>query len=497
MTVVKPVGGGTPTPPPPTAAPVAAESPADLTAADAVTTAPVAVAVAAEAQTKAVDDLGVPGVFPLDALGSIQSSDAAGQIFRLDNGFLDALRLQVRPIADKDGKPGYDIQFKISSPSRASFAERLDKKGAKKEPFQFFTGKPEEAGGRVRVVRDGTTHALGSSFYSHKAPDTSSSPSSSLRLSGEGWQLDFIPADGPIALRGNARLTLHGDDAACAKALAQALEQAGLQAAFAPVTAGATKRYMLMRLLWRVAPKQAQTLAAEGPLTDLSVSKVEAALKKAGVSAERAAALKYEEVAPGHFTVIDPVGLQAMKQAGLRYCYSTVKTPEHVLSILTDGQKATLTRWSEGLIVSGMSSMADVGSGGAQGVFSRIVTSAAKDKSWTGRTYKILLKPDLLARADVWGWPGDFYGRSWQLTERNFGEKLLEDIDKNGYTTNNEVISPVGNAPSYIAQVVATTEPDRKKLIQYLEGAGYSPPDGKSVEAFVKLAPKIDPALLG
>jgi hypothetical protein len=175
-----------------------------------------------------------------------------------------------------------------------------------------------------------------------------------------------------------------------------------------------------------------------------------------------------------------------------------VTTPEHVLSILEHGQKATLTRWSEGALISGMSSMADVGSGGAQGVFSRLVTPAANSSYWTGRTYKIILKPELLGRLDIWGWPGDYFGKSWDLSAANFGPKLLSSVGNTSggsYASSNEIISPVGNGPKFIAHVVATNESDRAKLINYLKDQGYKPPHG-SLNDFVVLRTNIDASLL-
>ena len=44
--------------------------------------------------------------------------------------------------------------------------------------------------------------------------------------------------------------------------------------------------------------------------------------------------LRYLEVAPGHFTVVDDEQIPEMIKAGLRYEYSTVQLPEHVVSIL-------------------------------------------------------------------------------------------------------------------------------------------------------------------
>ena len=75
--------------------------------------------------------------------------------------------------------------------------------------------------------------------------------------------------------------------------------------------------------------------------------------------------------------------------------------------------------------------------------------------------------------------------------------KLVEDADKNGYQSYNEIISPVGNGPQYIAAVVATNEADRQALVQYLQNAGYQPPHGKTFDQFVRMVPAIDTAMLG
>lgn len=472
----------------------AAKKPSSAASAKAVKAAKAIVAPPATAPA-ALDDLPIDGLFPVDAVEKVSTPSSAGHVFRLDGGFLDALRLLFRRIEAKDGKEGASLEFKIAGPSRDDFQKRLEKKGAKLEPFEFFAAKVKGKAGAKVHARTGETQAISTSFYSHVAPNTSSDAGKALNLSGTHWKLEYIPETGPIALRGAIRLTLTGKPAEQNKALKEAIEKIGLQQVFAPTNDTALDRYALMRLLWHVAPAKAKELAGKGLLSDLKVDKVKSTLASLEISETRMDQLRYAEVAPGHFTVLDDAQVGLMKKAGLRYAYSTVTDPAHVLSILENGQKATLTRWSEGALISGMSSGADVGSGGAQGVFSRLVTTKAKDAYWPGRTYKIILKPELLARTDIWGWEGDYYGRSWDLAEKNFGPKLIEEIHKNGYSSYNEIISPVGNGPQYIAAVVATNEEDRKKLLAFLKKEGWKPAKG-TLEQFVKLAPKIDPDLL-
>lgn len=448
---------------------------------------------------KALDELGIAQTFPVEALEEIPSPGRHGTVFRLDGGFLDGLRMQARRVQTSDGKKELWLSFKIAGPSRADFQERLEKKGAQEQTFSFQEAEAKKVGSDVVLKLAGKKQDLTSYYSTHVAPHTSSSNADKALVLTEGAStLEYIPTSGPAALRGYVRIRLSGSNAAAQKDLKKLIDKVGLQPAFAPTTEVSLRRYALMKLLWHVDPSRAAALAEKGPLSDLKVEAVQKELKSAGVSEERMKSLRYEEVAPGHFTVMDPVGLEDMKKAGLRYAYSTVTDPEHVLSILRYGQKATITRWEEGLLVSGMSSMADVGSGGAQGVFSRLVTKSAKNNSWAGRTYKIILKPEQMSRLDVWGWEGDYFGRSWNLEKKNFGAALVKSVGGNGssYQSYNEIISPVGNGPDFIACVVATNSSNRDTLINFLKKQKYQPPGDQSLEDFVRLASSIDIDLL-
>lgn len=444
-----------------------------------------------------LDASGIPSAFPVGLLESIDTHTRAGMVFRLDNGFLEALRMQVRRIERADGTSGFELQFRIAGPSRAVMEAQLAKKGAESRTFEFHGAEPKPVKGQTVLRRNGQKTELSvSSYGSHKAPGTSGSPSA-LRLEGKNWSLELLPSDSALALRGLVRLEVTGDAAACNAAIEEAIDKAGLQPAFAPVTEAAMERHALMKLLWRTSPKKAKELAGKGDLSSLKPATVRKALLELGVSEARIEGLRYQKVAPGHFTVVDPILVKEMKAAGLAYAYSTVTEPAHVLSMLEEGQKATVERWSEGMLITGMSSMTDVATGGALGVFSRLVPAGADGRSWAGRTYKIILRPELLGRCDIWGWPGDYYGRGWDLTEKNFGVELLESVGTGGgYQSYNEIITPYAIGPEYIGCVVATTADARKKLIEHLKKAGYTPPEGQALASFVRLSPNIDKSLL-
>lgn len=442
------------------------------------------------------DGLEVPGELPFKALGTVRTDSASGQVFRLDSTHLDGMRATLRRTASTLGEPGWQLELRIPSGDRHAFADRLETLGASSQPFRFAAAEPLAQGDQTRNVRSGNTWEVPSTF-SHKltSPGTSVPAGHALRLAGTGWTLEYVPRTGPESLRGVVRVEATGDDAVAGQSMLAAIQRVGLQVAIVPPTPASTRLYAAMRLLKSTSPAAAQALVDQG-LGKVSLQKVTAALEAAGVPASRLDTLRYAEVSPGHFAVLDDARAAELRAQGLKYAFSTVERPEHVLSILSNGQLSSTTRWSNGQLIEGMSSWADMGTGGAQGVFARLVKTKAAGESWVGRRYKVLLRPEVMARLDVWGWARDEYGRSWGLTDRNFGAKLLEDVNKNGYQPYNEIVMPVGSGPQWIAGVVATTEADRAALLATLAAAGWTPSDGRTREQFVVVSPTIDGGLV-
>lgn len=234
-------------------------------------------------------------------------------------------------------------------------------------------------------------------------------------------------------------------------------------------------------------------------LDQVKLSDVHAVLTKLGIDpeGERVKSLRFEEVYPGYFTVIDPVLAKAAEDAGARYLYSTSDNAERVWTTLTGGQKSSLTRFQEGLLVQGKSSDSDFASGGAGSVFSRLVTASAikqgKNTSnyggsfndWGGsRPFKLILNRRLLGRADWYAYNGDNFGRTTTLKAENHGEAIIKTIN-GSYSSSNEVMFPIGNDPSFVDYVVTPSEEKKKELIDYLTAQGMTELNGKPLDQLV------------
>lgn len=248
--------------------------------------------------------------------------------------------------------------------------------------------------------------------------------------------------------------------------------------------------------------------------TAIDVAALEKALVAAGVpkTSERLDKLEMREVYPGYFTTVDPTASERYFKAGARYLYSTYDDPERVLSALLGGQKASLTRFLEGILVQGKSSSSDFGTGGAIAVFTRLVTKSAiteakKEKknddedgssyswgagehqfqNWGGsRPYKLVLNRRVLERTDWWGYNSDEYGSTEKIQRENTGERIIKEID-GAYSSSNELMFPVGNDPAYVDFVVCETEEQKKKLLALLEKQGWSSFNGRPLSEFVRV----------
>jgi hypothetical protein len=226
----------------------------------------------------------------------------------------------------------------------------------------------------------------------------------------------------------------------------------------------------------------------------LKLDDVRAAVQAAGFDpdSDRIKNLRFEEVYPGYFTVVDPALPDLLAKEGARYLYSTADNADRVVQMLTGGQKSSYARMAEGLVITGKSSSADFRTGGAFGVFTRLVTQSAIDNKksfygWYGsRPFKLVLDRSLLGRTDWWGFNSDNYGKYTGLTKDNRSEHIIKTI-QNSYGERNELMFPIGNDPAYVNYVVCESQGQKDQLIAAMKAAGLESFNGKPLEEFVRV----------
>lgn len=265
----------------------------------------------------------------------------------------------------------------------------------------------------------------------------------------------------------------------------------------------AAAKMLRLGLLVKQRKSDAETLLA-CDIDDVKPAQLAAAVKAAGYdpTSERFANMRFEEVYPGYFTVVDPKLAEELEAEGARYLYSTADHPERVWQMLTGGQKSSFTRFQEGILVQGKSSDSDFGSGGAFSIFSRLVTKGAIDNArkggggsntfhnWSGsRPYKLIINRRALGRLDWYGYNSDNYGRTTSLTPANKGAAIIKTI-AGSYGRTNEIMFAVGNDPAYVDFVVCESQQQKDKLLEFLEGKGIESFNGKSIDELVRIESK-------
>jgi hypothetical protein len=269
-----------------------------------------------------------------------------------------------------------------------------------------------------------------------------------------------------------------------------------------PVDADA-RALLSLGLLAKKALVKAQDLAGRD-VEHIKLPELQDLCAELGVSEARIAGLRFDEVYPGYFTVVDPSLSPQLHAAGARYLYSTSDNPERVWQMLTGGQKASLTRFQEGLLIQGKSSSSDFNTGGAASVFSRLVTDSVITKAkrgdsgyetqfhdWSGsRPYKLIINRRVLDRTDWYGFNGDNFGRTTNLKPENHGEALVKTIN-GAFSRSNEVCFPIGNDTAYVDYVACATDKQRQDLIDLLTSKGMTEWHGKPLSDFVIVATKL------
>ncbi len=293
---------------------------------------------------------------------------------------------------------------------------------------------------------------------------------------------------------------------------------------------------MLMRLLWQASPKDAAKLQKKSTLT---IEHVEAALEKAKVPENFIEDARFTEVSPGHISVVVPGQSEAYKKAGVTGIVHTIQNIDKLAELIASGGIAsTSERLAAHKVIKGMSSREDLESGGADYVFTRLVTEKANNP---GISYGAVISFDLelLDRADWFSYPEDEYGSTYMEDEaragkpsaaikkiaartipdveshfehlrgeRNYangadsfydrptGRKLIDEINDNFYgstvdSMSNETMFQGGIPLSMMKYIVVSSEGDKTKILKQLKEQGITEINGKPAKDFIRFQDKL------
>lgn len=266
-------------------------------------------------------------------------------------------------------------------------------------------------------------NSYGYSSYSYGSSSDGMSLGHCVRVEEAGkFRVDYFPEEiAKQALRGSVHIEAYGADEAEKKAnLEEAMKLLGLDEEVKQEPSDeALEMLKMMRVLWQAAPKLAGELSKN---PDLNIDMVEDALEEAKVPDEFIDEARFAEVTPGHVSVVVPGQAEAYYKAGVRALIHTIQNPDKIVDIIADGAlSCTQERLASRKVIKGMSSSADLKSGGAEYVFTRMVTEKAGNPKMSTRAV-LSFKLDLLDRADWFAYPSDKYGSTYMDAEASDSE---------------------------------------------------------------------------
>ena len=195
--------------------------------------------------------------------------------------------------------------------------------------------------------------------------------------------------------------------------------------------------------------------------------------------------LARKEVFPGFFTLVEEGKYKEYMRISPYAVYHECRTINNIPDIISSGGlMSSFERFSRGLMRNGMSTDTDMETGGADSVFTRIVTESANDTNLIinpNRVY-IVFRPDILDRTDWYAYEYDQYGRTDPdiFSNRSSPKEFFESQSRYCSATNEQMFR-TGIASKDIATIACANHECRQKMIQVFEDAGILDIQGKPI----------------
>lgn len=202
--------------------------------------------------------------------------------------------------------------------------------------------------------------------------------------------------------------------------------------------------------------------------------------------------LAREEVFPSYFTFVEKGKHKEYEAISPYAVFHTIQNLELIPTIIkSGGLLSTHERYRRGLLMNGMSSLEDLATGGADSVFTRIVTEEGLNHQNIELSEKTLYNPvfvvdkDLLDRTDWYAYSDDRYGSTAPnvFEQRRSPEEFFRTQKELGFRWGNEQMFRLG-IPMEKMRIVCL-EDQRDQLLAQLRAAGVERVGERSLEEFV------------
>ena len=274
--------------------------------------------------------------------------------------------------------------------------------------------------------------------------------------------------------------------AEAARKIQSLMQQAGIADIADDVTTAALDRYKKMRVIWQTDPSAAAKLNI-ATATDVQIDGI---LKKLGITQKRLDAIQVRKVAEGYWTLYDLENVALANKYGAAYLYHEASDINAAASVLSSGELlATTNRYGRGIFATGASSFADMGTGGADSVFTRIVfnNQVGNERRYGSfGNYVFVFDTKALERTDWYAYDGDRFGTTedYAFNIRYGTEEHFRRSQSNYHRSNELLFRKV--LPMDTLREVRVPASDRQALIDKLHAMGISQINGIRLEDLIK-----------
>ena len=204
--------------------------------------------------------------------------------------------------------------------------------------------------------------------------------------------------------------------------------------------------------------------------------------------AEKAEKLQRKEVFPGYSTFVDEGRHEEYlsKYGDLRAVHHlNGGDASEIFKVLREGLLSSSERYARGVFREGMSTLEDFQEGGADSVFTRILT-----KEWREKKHGsfVIFKPELFDRTDWYSYKNDRFGSTDEeiFKHRLSPDELMGKIanDKDYMYRSNEQMFRTGIGASYI-EAIEVDDITRGQIISELRKMGLTEFDGRPIESVI------------
>lgn len=414
-----------------------------------------------------------------DAALAVDNAGPRGVSLISDSGALEGLQTNLRKV-EVDGQTCYELTGKMTN-SRWLQAEK---------DIQAASGGVKEW--TVNAATGYVDYSNPTFQFTTSGAQTYSVPTRTITIGQDTLTIFGRDCDSDArALMGQFQLKIYASDGQEAARRAEALfQKAQMMDITQPVDAASIDRMKKMRLIWQNDPSAAATL---NPMT-VTDAEISRHLSRLGITQARVDAMKIVRVNDGFFTLYDPENVKVAKQQGVAYVWAGFTNTRGAAATVQAGEMvSSLDRKMRGILRGGASTEADMRSGGADSVFTRIamkgnVGKESFDDSYCGGPYRFIFKADVLGRTDWYAYTGDNFGRTSSYDfDNRYGVSDHFYALRGRYKSSNECMFRHALGLQDCTEIRCGSQGAKDDLIRELMSHGIHSINGKSLTAFIKV----------